>query len=135
MKFFWIIAMPETSDLAYESIIPHITRLADLVHTMIVARGLRGATCEEAEVELRLRHQTCSARLTELKDKGLVRDSGRRGQTSSGRSAVIWVAGHLTGCDCSRDKWQDSIVPKRYGWIRTVCECGRFMGFRHENSK
>lgn len=118
-----------TSTAAYDSILPHVSRLADLVHTMIVSRGVRGATCEECEVELKIKHQTCSARITELKDKGLLRDSGRRGQTSSGRSAVIWVAGHLTGCDCSRDKWQDSPA-NRYSWIRTVCVCGRFIGYR-----
>ncbi len=119
-----------TSTLAYESIIPHVSRLASMVHTAIIARGLGGSTCEEIEVKLRLKHQTCSARITELKDKGLVRDSGRRGQTSSGRKAVIWVAGHLGNCDCSRDKWQDSTVPRRYGWTLTVCECGRFIGYR-----
>ena len=119
-----------TSLAAHELIQPDVSRLASMVHTAIIARGLVGCTCEEIEVKLRLKHQTCSVRITELKDKGIVRDSGRRGKTSSGRQAVIWVAGHLTGCDCSRDKWQDSIVPKRYGWIRTVCECGRFIGYR-----
>lgn len=46
-------------------------------------------TCEEIEDRLAMRHQTCSARLTELYAKGRVDRIGKR-PTSSGRLAHIY---------------------------------------------
>ena len=46
----------------------------------------RGMTCEELEIELGLRHQTCSARVRELMQEGVVRQCGSR-KTTSGRWA------------------------------------------------
>lgn len=54
--------------------------------------GLAGATDDELEASLGLRHQTLSARRRELVLLGAVRDSGLRRRTSSGRRATVWVA-------------------------------------------
>lgn len=66
--------------------------------------GLAGATCEEAEINLGLSHQTVSARLTELHREKLIRkatspgkrmDEGPqpvRRKTRSGRTAQVWIA-------------------------------------------
>lgn len=67
---------------------------ADTLRRMVLdhVRGCQGgATCDEVEEKLGLRHQTASARLWELHKAGLVVDSGRTRKTRSGRSAVVWV--------------------------------------------
>ena len=55
------------------------------------ARQRSGFTCDEAEIALTLKHQTCSARVRELVKLGFVVDSGERRATSSGRAARIYV--------------------------------------------
>lgn len=57
----------------------------------ITACGPGGATCEEIEFALNMRHQTASARCTELKALGRVEVIGTR-LTTSGRSASVLVA-------------------------------------------
>jgi hypothetical protein len=51
-----------------------------------------GVTDDEVEMWSGLRHQTASARRRELVQAGLLRDSGRRRPTRSGRMATVWVA-------------------------------------------
>lgn len=53
-------------------------------------RCMSGATCDEVEERLGMRHQTCSARVCELRRMGMIRDSGRIRKTRSGRNAVVW---------------------------------------------
>lgn len=55
--------------------------------------GLKGITCDEAQVILGLNHQTCSPCFTALANKGLITDSGCRRKTRSGREAIVWVEG------------------------------------------
>jgi predicted transcriptional regulator len=50
-----------------------------------------GAFCDETEVALGLRHQTCSARFWELEHKGRIKKTDRTGRTRSGRNATIYV--------------------------------------------
>ncbi len=124
--------MTDTSLAAYDSILPHASRLARQVYG-VIARG--GATCEECETALGMKHQTASARIRELKDKHLVRDSGRRRKTTSGRLAAVMVVYEVSSdCKHDRTKWIDEPVNKRYGWLRTECECGQFMGYRDKRN-
>tara|TARA_A100001035_G_scaffold233752_1_gene196582 strand:+ start:157 stop:480 length:324 start_codon:yes stop_codon:yes gene_type:complete len=51
----------------------------------------KGATDDEIEQALGMRHQTASARRRELVLIGLVMDSGERRATRSGRTATVWV--------------------------------------------
>ena len=37
-------------------------------------------------------------------------------------------------CDHARTKWIDYTDKRRHGWIRTVCACGRFMGYRDKRN-
>lgn len=53
--------------------------------------GSAGATCDEAEADLFLSHQTCSARFNELWRRGRIVDSGQRRPTRSGRKAIVFV--------------------------------------------
>ena len=54
--------------------------------------AIGGATDDEIEEDLELRHQTASPRRRELVLGKLLRDSGCVRQTSSGRNAVVWEA-------------------------------------------
>ncbi|GMV98047.1 MAG: hypothetical protein HRF43_09805 [Phycisphaerae bacterium] len=62
------------------------------VLSYIEQRGSAGATDEEVRVALGMRVQTQTPRRGELVKLGLIRDSGRRRPTSTGRAAVVWVA-------------------------------------------
>jgi hypothetical protein len=57
----------------------------------IRSRGARGATDDEIEVVLGMRHQTASARRRGLVLKLYVSDSGAKRPTRSGSSAIVWV--------------------------------------------
>lgn len=59
---------------------------------LIANFGSYGLTCEDVERLLQMRHQTAGPRIKELKDVGLVIDTGRTRPTSSGRQAAVYVA-------------------------------------------
>lgn len=58
----------------------------------IVKQTLNGATDDEGEAALGIKPQTYTPRRGELVALGLVVDSGRRRNTTSGRPAAVWVA-------------------------------------------
>lgn len=82
----------DTSDEAYASVIDEASRLRAEVHRAIRDAGDQGATCDEVEVRLAMRHQTASARVRELALRDRVVDSGTRRRTRSGRTAIVWRA-------------------------------------------
>lgn len=79
------------SDQAWASMKPRdLTELRLLIFKEIGSRN-GGLTCDEIEQCLNLSHQTASARITELKQKGYIVQSGIR-PTRTGRSAAVYVA-------------------------------------------
>lgn len=54
-----------------------------------------GLTVDALEQRLQRSHQTVSARVNELRDRGWVADSGIRRKTRSGRSAIVWTPSEL----------------------------------------
>lgn len=80
----------DTSAEAAVSMEDHVTRLERVVLDAICA-ATAGATCDEVEVATGLAHQTASARVNGLMNKGRIADSGKRRPTRSGRNAVVWV--------------------------------------------
>ena len=80
-----------TSKAAAESIVPVLGRLQAMILAHYQREKYRGATCDEVEAALGLKHQTCSARIRELRDKGLLVDSGYQRKTRSGRKAAVMV--------------------------------------------
>jgi predicted ArsR family transcriptional regulator len=48
------------------------------------------ATCDEMEIALGMRHQSCSARFAELKAEGIIEATGERRPTRSGRDARVF---------------------------------------------
>lgn len=77
-------------DAAYE-IQPAKDTLQYEVWCYIRECGDYGATDDEIEQVLDLRHQTASARRRELELKGLVQKTPRRRPTRSGRNAAVYV--------------------------------------------
>lgn len=67
-----------------------LSRLRGEIFALIDVRGERGATCDEIEVALDLRHQTASARVRELALAELIFDTGQRRRTRSGRGARVY---------------------------------------------
>lgn len=61
------------------------------IHGFIADRGAAGATCDEVEVCLGIRHQTASCFLSFLRDDNFIKDSGTRRPTRTGRKAIVWV--------------------------------------------
>lgn len=82
----------ETSKAAAEQIKPDAATLRGIVLQLIVERAEHGATDEEIQRGLGLSGDTERPRRWELEKAGLVRDSGQRRRTSSGREATVWVA-------------------------------------------
>jgi len=82
----------DTSKAASESVIGAAVSIRLRVLHLIVQTRSHGATDDEIEEALGLRHQTASARRRELVLNGRVEDSGLRRNTRSGRSATVWIA-------------------------------------------
>ena len=57
----------------------------------LVAAAPNGMTSDEVEVALGARHQNISARTTEMRQLGLLLDSGRTRRTRAGRQAAVLV--------------------------------------------
>ena len=67
--------------------------LRELVRAHIASQGRNGATCDEVEVALDMRHQTCSARCRELVLKGGIIKTVSVRPTRSGCKAHVYVTG------------------------------------------
>jgi len=80
--------MKQTSFEAFESIQGKIPTLKEDILSFI--RFNDGATCDEIEENLKLPHQTVSARIRELAQEEEIVDSGETQKTRSGRNAIIW---------------------------------------------
>jgi len=91
------VAGSETSRQAAEGIEAHVGRLQELVLEYIKGCGPSGATDEQISLGLGLHTDTTRPRRVELRNLGLVRDSGQRRKTSSGRQATVWVAADAGG--------------------------------------
>jgi len=89
-------APPCSSNVAAQMIAKSRGRLCRKVFAAIAKRGDAGATDEELQSLVGLRVQTETPRRRELVLAGLVRDSGNRRPTSSGRPATVWVTTGIT---------------------------------------
>jgi len=87
--------MATTSQLARAGIEHAIPSMSARVFDYIKRQGVLGATDDEIEVALTMRHQTVSARRRELVQASIVvadtYGTGRR-ETRSGATATVWVA-------------------------------------------
>jgi hypothetical protein len=79
----------QTSLDAHESIKPTAAAVRGRILAELQARGSTGATCDELEQALNMKHQTVSARITEMKKSGTIYDTGHRRDTRTGRGAAV----------------------------------------------
>ncbi len=77
------------STAAHESVVPLKHDLRARVLRAIAGYESHGATSDHLECVLGLRHQSVSARITELKAANLIVPAGKR-PTRSGRLATAW---------------------------------------------
>jgi hypothetical protein len=80
------VAGSDTSLAAAEEIAGDAATLREKVWRHIAGTGSK--TCDEVEMDLRMRHQTASARIRELVLAGRLTNTGRRQLTRSGRLAA-----------------------------------------------
>lgn len=95
MPYVRDIPFDSGSDTSYAAAVSQLER-SDRdeyrVYEAITHSGLRGMNDSEIETQLGMLHQTASARRRGLVLKGLIVDSGRRRETRSGRTAVVWIS-------------------------------------------
>lgn len=84
----------DTSLAAAKSIVGRIAEQRTEVYRAIVRAGDDGRTWSELVEQLGC-SPTANGRITELRDGGLIADSGRRRKTATGRGAVVWIAAPL----------------------------------------
>lgn len=82
----------DTSVAAADALAPKLGRLQRLAELTIRDAGIAGLTADELAAKLDLDRWTIQPRTTELKRKGLIRDSGQRRPNSTGKQAVVWIA-------------------------------------------
>ncbi len=71
------------------AVAPHKESIRQRIVAYLREQGERGATSYEVEQALGLRHQTCAARLAEMKRDGTVVPSGITRETDSGCKAMV----------------------------------------------
>jgi hypothetical protein len=89
----------DTSIEAAGIIAPAAGKLQRVVLDAIASAGLFGRTTDEVADFLRLHRTSVQPRTSELRRKGLIRDSGQRRRNASGVRAIVWAA----ICDAARD--------------------------------
>jgi predicted transcriptional regulator len=83
---------PETSHHAAASLtnVGAIARKVFDEIALVFEESGTGLTSDQVEQILGGRHQTISARVNELRERGWITDSGLRRPTRSGRKAIVW---------------------------------------------
>lgn len=70
-----------------------VSRLQRIALVAIRDAGGRGLTTHELATRVNIHRDTMQPRTSELRKRGLIRDSGGRRQNFSGKLAIVWVAG------------------------------------------
>ncbi len=82
----------DTSVAAADAIAPKLGRLQRMAETTIRDAGPLGLTADELAARLDMDRWSIQPRTSELRRKGLIRDSGQRRQNATGKAAIVWVA-------------------------------------------
>lgn len=81
-----------TSIAAADALAPKLGRLQRMAEVAILNAGPRGLTADELAVWLDMDRWSIQPRTSELRRKGLIRDSGHRRRNSTGKLAIVWIA-------------------------------------------
>ena len=82
----------DTSIEAAALVAPTLGRLQAITRQAILSAGRHGATAHELCDRLDMERTSIQPRISELRQKRLVADSGYRRRNSSGVNAIVWVA-------------------------------------------
>ncbi|WP_373084898.1 hypothetical protein [Sneathiella sp.] len=82
----------DTSIAAAIALAPKLGRLQRMARNAIREAGWLGLTADELAARLGMDRWSIQPRTSELKRKGLIRDSGQRRANSTGKLAIVWVA-------------------------------------------
>lgn len=82
----------DTSLAAAVALAPKLGRLQQMTLEAIQAAGWRGLTADELAAHLGMDRWSIQPRTSELKRKGLIRDSGLRRMNASRKMAIVWIA-------------------------------------------
>ena len=82
----------DTSIAAANAIAPKMGRLQRMAEAAIREAGLYGLTADELAARLDMDRYSIQPRTSELRRKGLIRDSGLRRPNATGKQAIVWIA-------------------------------------------
>lgn len=82
----------DTSIAAARSVEMSTGRLQRIALRAIRAAGARGLTTNELAARVRICRDSIQPRTSELRELGLIRDSGGRRPNANGKNAIVWVA-------------------------------------------
>jgi hypothetical protein len=82
----------DTSIAAADALAPKLGRRQRMAETAIRNAGLLGLTADELASRLDMDRWSIQPRTSELKRKGLIRDSGLRRPNATGKRAIVWIA-------------------------------------------
>ena len=82
----------DTSVAAAAALAPKLGRLQRMAQDEICDAGWLGLTADELAARLDMDRWSIQPRTTELKRKGLIRDSGQRRPNRTGKQAIVWIA-------------------------------------------
>jgi hypothetical protein len=81
----------ETSIAAADSLASKLGRLQRMAQAAICDAGAHGLTADELAARLKLDRYSIQPRTTELRRKGLIKDSGQRRPNGTGKLAIVWI--------------------------------------------
>jgi hypothetical protein len=81
----------DTSIAAADALAPKLGRLQRMAQSAIREAGAHGLTADELAVRLAMDRWSIQPRTSELRRKGLIRDSGQRRSNVTGKLAIVWV--------------------------------------------
>lgn len=82
----------ETSVAAADAIAPKLGRLQGMAQAAIRAADEHGLTADELAAQLEMDRWSIQPRTSELRRKGLIRDSRQRRPNLTGKLAIVWVS-------------------------------------------
>jgi DNA-binding transcriptional regulator LsrR (DeoR family) len=82
----------EMSVAAADALAPKLGRLQRMVQAAIRDADAHGLTADELAARLELDRWSIQPRTTELRRRGLIRDSGQRRRNATGKLAIVWIA-------------------------------------------
>ena len=81
----------DTSVAAASALAPKLGRLQRLAETSIRAAGEHGLTADELAASLAMERWSLQPRTSELRRKGVIKDSGLRRRNVTGKAAIVWI--------------------------------------------